>query len=194
MKRLLVAVMVLLSTTVAVAASEAAGSAAAKEPVSPWHFDIFPLNGELRYERDPAQQMVDRRPLNLAFGVRKSATTVLFEYSRFSETTGNDTLSLDRTHEEYVFWWKQNLLTYEVVDFFITGGAGVYNETVKTNLAGAESSTDSSGLQIMGGASGGLQTLIAHYVLVSFEGRLIAGKNFDPNPQPSLLLRVGVEF
>lgn len=161
---------------------------------TPWRVNIFPLNAEVRYERDSSQQMVDRQPVNFAFGVRQGPSTVLFEYSKFNETTGNATLSLDRSHEEYIFWWKQNILNTELVDFFISGGAGAYTEKVTTTLSGSGSTTDSSGLQPVGGASAGVHSVILKYVLISFEGRLMAGKNFDPNPQAGMLLRLGVEF
>jgi len=189
MKSLLLGVGLLLSTMCAFA-----GPAKSSAPAVPWRFDIYPLNFELRYERDATQQLVDRRPLNLALGVRKGPSTVLFEYSRFNETTGNATLSVDRTHEEFLFWWKQNILNFEMLDFFLAGGLGAYDEKVKTTFEGVGETTDSTGMQIMGGGSAGVQSLLWRYVLVSFEGRLMAGKNFDPNPQPSLLLRLGVEF
>jgi hypothetical protein len=196
MKSFLVAFFLLLSLSHAHAASAggAAKSPAERVAVAPWRYDIFPLNGELRWERDSTQQMVDRHPFGLAFGVRKGPSTVLFEYSKFDEKTGNATLALDRSHEEFLFWWKQNIMNFERVDFFISGGAGAYSEKVVTTLAGSGSAEDSTGLQMMGGVSGGVQSLLFRYVLVSFEGRLMAGKNFDPNPQPGMLLRVGVEF
>lgn len=192
MKSLLVVLSLLLSVQVVQGAP--AKAAVPKSAELPWRYDIFPINLELRYERDTSQQMVDRRPLNLAFGVRKGPTTVLFEYSQFSEVTGNATLQLDRSHTEYTFWWKQNMMNFDFFDFFIAGGAGAYSEKVVTTLAGSGNSTDSTGLQIMGGAAAGVQSLLFKYMLVSFEGRLMAGKNFDPNPQPGAVLRVGVEF
>lgn len=161
---------------------------------TPWRVNIFPLNSEIRYERDSTQQMVDRRLVNFSFGVRQGPSTVLFEYSQFAEKTGNATLSLDRRHEEYLFWWKQNILNFELVDFFISAGGGAYAEKVTTTLSGSGTITDSGGLQLMGGASAGVHSVILKYVLVSFEGRLMAGKNFDPNPQAGMLLRLGVEF
>lgn len=175
-------------------AHAAGGTPAAKPAVSPWRFDVFPLNGELRYERDATQQMVARSLLNFAFGVRKGPSTVLFEYSQFGEKSGNATLSLDRRHEEYVFWFKQNMMNFEFFDLFIAGGAGAYNEKVTTTLSGSDSAVDSSGMQLMGGGSAGVQSMLFKLVLISFEGRLMIGKNFDPNPQPGMLLRLGVEF
>ncbi len=161
---------------------------------APWRYNVFPLNVELRYERDSSQQLVDRKPLNLALGVRNGPSTVLMEYSRFNEKTGNTTLSLDRVHEEYLFWWKQNIMNFEICDLFVAGGLGAYTEKVTTDLAGGSSVTDSSGNQLMGGVGAGIQSLVLKYLLVSLEGRMMAGKNFDPNPQPGAVLRLGVEF
>ncbi len=169
-------------------------SKAAEQKTSPWHVNLLPLNGEYRYERDSSQQTVDRSPISLAAGARKGTSTILFEYSAFTEKTGNSTLSIDRSHQEYSFWLKENFMSFESVDFFIGGGLGAYEEKVTTTLAGSGSATDTSGLQIMGGTCAGVRTLVFRYVLLSFEGRLIAGKSFDPNPQVSLLARLGVEF
>lgn len=156
--------------------------------------NIFLLNPEMRYERDSSQQMLDRRPLNFAAGARKGSSTFILEYATYSEFTGNTTLSIDRDHKEYVFWWKENLMNLEFVDFFVSVGLGAYEEKVTTKLIGNSDAVDSSGMQVMGGTSAGLQSKIAGYVLLSVEGRLFAGKNFDPNPQASLLARLGVEF
>ncbi len=186
MKAFVVAILVMLGV--------AHAQAAASTPAVPWRYDIFPLNGEIRWERDATQQMVDRHPFGLAFGVRKGPSTVLFEYSKFDEKTGNAALALDRSHEEFLFWWKQNLINFEMLDLFAAGAAGGYTEKVTTTLAGSGSSEDSTGLQMMGGVSAGAQSLLFRYVLVSFEGRVMAGKNFDPNPQLGMLLRLGVEF
>lgn len=193
MKSFFAVFFLLLGFAQAQAAAGAPGGAA-KTPETPWRYDIFPLNGEVRWERDATQQMVDRHPFGLAFGVRKGPSTVLFEYSKFDEKTGNATLALDRSHEEFLFWWKQNIMNFEMLDLFIAGAAGGYTEKVTTTLAGSGSSDDSTGLQMMGGVSAGVQSVLFRYVLVSFEGRLMAGKNFDPNPQPGMLLRLGVEF
>jgi hypothetical protein len=156
--------------------------------------NLNPLNLEMRYERDSSQHMVDRRPLNLSAGLRKGSSTWLFEYVTFSETTGNATLSIDRQHREYMFWWKENLINLELVDFYVSAGLGAYDEKVTTKLAGSSDAVDTSGLQMMGGASGGVQTKVAGYFLLSLEARILAGKNFDPNPQTSLLARLGIEF
>ncbi|HEY8269761.1 MAG TPA: hypothetical protein VIG33_02655, partial [Pseudobdellovibrionaceae bacterium] len=155
---------------------------------------LLPFNLEFRYERDASQQTVDRRPKNFAIGAGTVASTILFEYSAFNENTGNKTLSLARTHQEYSFWWKEKFMNLEFLDAFFSGGVGGYEEKVTTTLSGAGSATDSSGLQALAGASVGLQSLMFNYVLVSIEGRLIAGKNFDPNPQGGILLRLGAEF
>jgi hypothetical protein len=170
------------------------GAQAAESEDSPWHVDFLPLTVELRYERDSTQQTTDRRPVNLALGIRKGASTILFEYSSFTEETGNATLFIARKHQEYSFWWKESLMNFELLDFFISGGLGGYQEKVTTTLAGSGSATDTNGFLAMGGAGAGIQTLIFRNIILSLEGRFIAGQNFDPNPQADLLVRVGVEF
>ncbi|MGZ3744334.1 MAG: hypothetical protein ACXVB1_10995 [Pseudobdellovibrionaceae bacterium] len=165
-----------------------------KIDLEPWHVEVLPLGLEFRFEREESQQMADRRPLNLALGGRKGSSSLLFEYSSFTETTGNVTLSLERTHQEYSFWWKEKFMDFEFMEAFFSAGLGGYEEKLTTSLAMSGSTTDTSALQALGGAGAGLQTLVFKYVLLSIEGRFIAGKNFDPNPQASFLLRLGGEF
>lgn len=169
-------------------------SSSAADETTPLRYNIFPLNGEIRYERDSSQQLTERRLRNYALGMRQGPVTWLFEYAQFSEKTGNLSLSTERNHQEFLLWWKQNLLTLELAEFFVSGGVGAYQESVVRTLIGGESSRDRGPWQVMGGVSSGLQTQFLRYVLVSIEGRLMAGKNFDPNPQADVLLRLGVEF
>lgn len=158
-----------------------------------WHANVFLYNPEVRYERDSAQQIVNRSPLNFALGARKNATTFLLEYSSFSYKSGNNTLSVERQHREYVLWWKENLMNLELVDFFAALGVGGYEEKTITRLS-SSNATDTTGAQAMGGLSAGVQSLFLKYILVSAEARILAGHNFDPNPQAGFVLRFGVEF
>lgn len=166
---------------------------AAPEAGTRWHGNVFLYNPEIRYERDSVQQVVNRSPLNFALGARKNATTFLLEYSAFEDKSGNSTLSVERQHREYVLWWKENLMNLELVDFFASLGMGAYEEKTITRLSGS-SATDNTGAQFMGGLSAGMQSMFVKYILVSAEGRILAGQNFDPNPQLGFVLRFGVEF
>ncbi len=151
------------------------------------------LNPELRYEREANQQMIFRHPLNVGFGAQLDNTTYIIEVSHFTETSGNQTLSIDRTHYETAFWINYNLYQFGSFNFFAGAGAGIFRETVKTNLNG-NSSVDVGEVQPLVGTSVGLKALLWKHLILSAEGRFLVGQNFDPNPQLGMLLRVGVEF
>lgn len=168
-------------------------SARAEDAARDWAADIYFYNPEIRYERDPNQDWVTRQPVGFAIGGRYHDTKVFLEYSSFSSSSGNDTLSIARQQQDYVLWLQQKLLTIWSFGLYVSAGAGLYHETVTTTLYGT-GENDDSGLQLMGGVGAGAEVLIANHFIIGAEGRLLAGKNFDPNPQGSMLVRLGVEF
>jgi len=188
MRSLLLAFALVLGSFSAIAAEDTKPA-----PEIPFHYDFFFYNPEIRYERDTSQQMVSRQPLNLALGLRRANSTWIFEYSRMSTDSGNSTLSISRRHQEYSLWWNQNVWNFELVNFFASVGVGGYQEDVTTALNGA-STKDSGAMELMGGSSAGIKSLLWHHLIISLEGRLLAGQDFDPNPQASILLRFGAEF
>lgn len=186
-------VLVMMTTSVLAAGSAATGSgtAVARKPI---FVDIYFLNKELRFERDIQQELVARNSaLNFAVGGRYNASSLLFEYGTFTRSSGNSTLSISSTRREYSLWGKQNLFAFEYCDLFAELGLGAYQEEVRTTLGGT-SVTDQGALSAMGGAGGGFSTVLFKYVTLSLEARLLLGSNFDPNPEPGLLFRSGVEF
>lgn len=171
----------------------AKGAISVEQPRA-WRVHLFVLNAEMRFERDSNQQILDRRPLNFAGGVSRGNSNYSMEYASFSEKTGNATLSIDRGHQEFSFWWKENLIHFEMAELFLGAGVGAYQEKVTTRLIGNKDVTDSGDLQEMAGLSAGVQRKFAGYILVSLEGRALLGRNMDPNPQGSVVARLGVEF
>ena len=156
------------------------------------HYQIY-LNPELRYERDANQQMSLRQPLGVGFGARKEKATFILDTSYDTERSGNQTLSIDRSHYRVGFWLNYELYQFEQCNFFAGVGAGPFLETVKTTLNGV-STFDTGEIQPFGGAALGLRGFVFSRLVLSAEGRLLVGHNFDPNPQLGLLLRIGAEF
>lgn len=182
----------LLAMTLAILAGSSALAEIRESKSEPLRYQIT-FNPEVRYERSADQQMVFRQPLNLAVGFRKDKFTYLFEVSQFQETSGNSTLSIDRSHREYVGWLNYSVLPIGQWNVFAAFGVGAYQENIRTSLYGS-SVTDTGEMQLVGGAGAGLKVLIARHLLLSFEGRFIGAQNFDPNPQGALVIRIGAEF
>jgi hypothetical protein len=159
---------------------------------APLKFQIF-LGPEARYERDSTQQLVFRSPFNFGLGLRKGRASLAAEYTKFTESSGNNTLSIDRTHEEYVLWGNYSFADFDIISFYASLGLGAYQESVTTILMGS-SATDNGNMTFMGGTGVGGKLLLAQHFMISLEGRVLAGQNFDPNPQLGILLRFGAEF
>mgnify|MGYP003341436024 CR=1 FL=1 len=78
---------------------------------------------EARWEKGDSQELEQRNPTNFSFAYRTKILSVLFEYSKFSESSGNASLSTDRTHEEMMLWGRWHFLRFE-------------NESIRTSMYG----------------------------------------------------------
>lgn len=162
---------------------------------------LYPLNVEVRYERGASQDLEARQPVNFALGYLSRSYGIYAEYSAFSETSGNSTSSIDRAHREMTLWARYNFLrghdsgTHGFM--YVAGGLGGYEEEVTTNFMGS-SREDKAGMKLMGGAALGVEAIFMTSVGVGFslgiEGRVLGGADFDPNPNMSGLLRLGLHL
>lgn len=170
-------------------------------PPEPSQLHLYLLDVEMRYEKDAADEWVDRKPLNLGISYRAPRWSLLFEYSRFTEDSGNSTLSVDRTHEEMLLWGRWHLWNLKAqrtqISIYGAGGAGVYQETVKTGLSGS-SETNTTGSKIMTGLAAGADMSYlftrSFGVVAALEGRGLIASDFDPNPTWSAVVRTGILF
>jgi hypothetical protein len=166
----------------------------ASELGQPVLLDVYLLNSEARFIRGVSQEFVSRSSTNnFAVGGRYGATTLLLEYALFTETSGNATLSIANARREYIVWWKEHLYSFGFGDLYSALGLGGYKEEVRTTLNGT-SLTDQGETSAMAGIGLGVSSLIFKHIIVSLEGRIVAGSNFDPNPSPGILFRSGFEF
>jgi hypothetical protein len=162
---------------------------------------IFPLDLEMRFEKNAEGEYIDRKPLNLSFSYRAPNWSVLFEYSKFEEESGNATSSIDRKHEEMTVWGRWHLWKFKEgrtrLSVFAAAAVGAYQEEVTTTLAG-NSQTDKTGYQMLGGFGGGAdisyQLTKTFGVIAAVEGRGLMAQDFDPNPTWGAVVRTGVLF
>jgi hypothetical protein len=208
-------VLAVLSFFVAVSASAApvaapAGNAAPapqetrmRRPVlipelSQWQ--IYPLALDIRYEKDSAENYQEQKPQNLSFAYRARAWSVLFEYSKFSQDSGNPTLNINREHQEMLLWGRWHLWRLEKrqmrVSVYGAGSAGTYKEEVTTTLSGV-SQKDSTGAKLLGGLAAGADISYGWknfgFVLAA-EGRGLMGQELDPNPTFGGVIRTGLYY
>ncbi|WP_413943395.1 hypothetical protein [Bdellovibrio sp. HCB-162] len=164
---------------------------------------VFLLNPEMRFERGDSQELVDRKPLNFALALQMRKFSVLTEYARFEENTGNTTSSIDRTHTDLVVWGRYHFFNgtnpNRSVDSTLYAGigAGLYEEEIVTTLMGS-SRTDKSNPKFMSGVSVGGEVALNVNKDFGFvgglEGRALFASDFDPNPVWSAVLRLGFQL
>nr|BFD64239.1 hypothetical protein BdHM001_29200 [Bdellovibrio sp. HM001] len=159
---------------------------------------LYPLTYEMRYERGNSQDLESRQPVNFGLGYHRSRYSVLFEYSHFSNETGNSTSSIERKHKDLLMWGRYNLVSGAEEHMrgivYLGAGLGGYEEEVITTFMGS-SRSDKTAMKVMGGASAGLEMFMTgRYggVSAALETRALMGPDFDPNPVFGVILRLGL--
>lgn len=158
-----------------------------------FNISIFPLNAEQRFIENQNKEMHFVSSTNYAIELTQDLHQILLEKSEFKEHSGNSTLNFDEKNEEYhlsylhqVYRWSQLLSLHFGL------GLGQYNSSVKTNYINT-SSEDNSGNTLL--ATGLISLQIQYqYFHGQFDFKLIEAKDYNPQPQASLILRAGVRF
>lgn len=163
--------------------------------------ELYPYNFEMRYERADSQEMVNRNPHSFSVAYVQERSKFLFDYSSFSENTGNFTSSIDRKHYEYVMWYQYSWYqanTQKIAWGIYNGiGAGAYEDNIVTKFV-SETRADRSGYKTVGALSMGFKSAFVinpkYAVVSSLEGRLFMASDFDPNPNFGAILRLGLNI
>ena len=173
-------------------ASEAMKAPDLTEP-NPVKWVISPLSIERRMEASTNPVLEAREPLNVALGLRMFRHLVSLEYSRFSESSGNETYHVERKFQDLLGWYRYSFYKQHQFRAILGGGLGVYQEQVTTSfynikqdLGSRNKWTAATGL--------GLEFEPFKYLVLFVEARLISGQNLDPNPNPDILARISVQF
>lgn len=162
---------------------------------------LFPYNFESRYERDENQQIVDRKPFSFSLAYVHYRSKFLFDYSSFTEKTGNSVSGIKREHQEYVLWyqysWFERRNNYASSGLYNGLGVGAYEDNVQTTFSGT-TRADRSGYKLVGALSMGAKAAYefnSKYALVgAIEGRMFMATDFDPNPNFGVILRLGLNI
>ncbi|QDK39068.1 hypothetical protein [Bdellovibrio sp. NC01] len=170
-------------------------------PEAPVDLQVYPLGVEMRYERNENQEFETHNFMNFAFALKKKNLAALIEYSRYTQDSGNSTSGVNLTHQEMLLWGEWHFVQSEAPEGFMSiyGGLGLgaYNEEIKTTLMGA-SQTDDGGYKVISalklGASAGYNLNHTWALVAALEGRALFASDFDPNPIPSGVLRVGFSY
>jgi hypothetical protein len=169
---------------------------------APWIFTAYVFTPEFRYERSSDLDLGYVSYIGYGLGLRHQNFAVLLETTRTTTSSGNQALSIDREHRDWLltgryFFWNR-VFGSGTVGFFAAGGVGFYNETVRTTLTG-NVTQDNGNREVEAIAGLGTEATFAPVLgdfgfTVGTEFRILASKNFDPNPVPVGLARFGVSF
>lgn len=156
-------------------------------------FRISPVAFEQRFESTTDPVMSGRAPWHLSFGIVFDRSITTIEYSTFQQKTGNDTFNVDRKFQDLLAWYRYMLISKN--NFRVVGGFGLgfYQEEIESHFY---ESTDfsTSGTKWAAATAVGIEYDFEPHLGISLDGRLMAGQNLDPNPQPSILTRFYFQF
>lgn len=157
------------------------------------NISIFPLNAEQRFIENQNKEMHFVNSTNLAVELTQDLHQMLIERSEFKEHSGNSTLNFDEKNEEYHLSYLHQVYRWSSLYSLHFGlGLGQYNSSVKTNYLNT-SSEENSGNTLL--ASGLTSVQIQYqYFHGQFDFKLIQAKDYNPQPQASLILRMGLRF
>ncbi len=145
---------------------------------------------DARAERDQQQSVLPRYWNSIILGAGHKPWLGLFEYSTFSENSGNETLSVSRKTETALLWVQWH--TEDEWDFrpFVGLGLGGYREVTDSTFY-TDTRVDQGAWTDHVAGTMGLRWARLSPVWLSIEGRVHSNKYLDPSPMLSALLRIG---
>lgn len=159
------------------------------------------LNKEMRFERNDQQEVADVKPASFAIGYRLDKISLSLQYSDYQEKTGNTVYSVERHHSDLMLWGNYYFFNHQPISsiqfqFFAGVGAGSYNETINTSFQGS-GREDAAKPKFLSGINLGSQVFFKvtdnFKFVLNLEGRALMSADFDPNPMPSAIARLGIE-
>lgn len=153
---------------------------------------MLAYGSELRPEKDVDANFQEHILTNFAVGYGFDQYVFILESAQFQEASGNATLRVERTLQDYMLWGQYRAIAWNRLVPFLGLGAGVYQETVVTNLLGL-STTDKTPNKFLSGVSFGFGTELP-VVWFSLEARVLFGDELDRNPTLGGLARIGLHF
>lgn len=186
----------LISLLLILASSQAFAAKAEKVENSGWSI-LGLIGSDYRAEETSDGYLEGKSYLNFALGIGFKPMLYILETSTAKAESGNASLSVDTEYSDYLLWAYFRPAELKIsqnfaMEAFMGGGLGVYDVEVTTQVLGAETVSKSKN-KMTGGLAVGIRPVI-DYLWLSFEVRVRAGEDFEPNPTLSLLGRAGLSF
>lgn len=155
--------------------------------------DVIAMMGygfDARAERDQNQNTLARGWHSVVFGAGYKPWMLSFEYSTFTESSGNETLSVSRKTETALLWFQWHTTDDWYFKPYIGMGLGGYREGTDSTFYSDIRADQSAWTDHLSGALG-LRWAQVTPMWVSLEGRIHSNRYLDPSPMLSALLRIG---
>lgn len=150
-----------------------------------------------RFENDTdTGHLATRNPYGFLAGHRWSSSEVFADFTVFTMTTGNSTLSIKRTNQiglagyrYYPFELSKGFTWYP----YLSLGFGGTREFVKTQFIGQTVESESK-VSLVSAAGMGVWGLVVNHLRAGAEFRALGSQEFSPAIMMELSGRVGYEF
>lgn len=154
---------------------------------------LSPLQFGARYVQQLNTDMIWQNNSSWGIGGRLQRHTLLLDYNRSSDASGNQTLTFKKERTEMMLSYRYAVYSLNAfLDLGVGLGVGVYEDVLKSRL-GVQEISEATGYQpsVMGVTSLGGNW---NYLFYTFELQVLAGKDFEPQPTLGGLVRVGIQF
>ncbi len=160
---------------------------------SKFSFIVAPYQPDFRYVKTLDAQMQWQQGAVHSLGLQKDNFIFFLDYANSTDDSGNQALAFRKDRVEvllsgYYLFYSPN----EYLGFAAGLGAGLYEDTLKSRLLGQEI-TERTGNQILAKGSFALMGNW-NYFFYSLELGGLTGRDYDPQPTLTVLLRLGLQF
>ena len=178
LKRSLISALILLSTVVAEA-----------------KIFVWPVIIKARGERNDDQNLDLKSNYWPSFGASYSFDRwiISLDTSKFQKDSDSGNVSIETKYSDVAIWGGYSLFQGDIWDLYAVAGTGIYQQKLKTTVAGLSTSNSSSDRSLIGMG-------IEHLILTPFNFSLASGARFnwtqdlDPEIMPEIYLKLGIGF
>lgn len=164
---------------------------AQKTEATNYHF-MLAYGSQYRPERDVNKDFSQHFFSQMALGAGFDRWIFILERADFKESSGNATLSLERSYHDYLLWAQYSVYEHQILNAYAGAGLGAYQEQVTTNFSG-QKSTGSSQYKLLTSGSLGLRAHVSIF-FAAIEARVLLGDELDQQPGFGAVLRAGLWF
>lgn len=150
------------------------------------------IGSEYRPEKNTEGRMDQHYFRMLSFGFGKEKWLFVIEKSDFTESSGNATLSVERSYSHHMLWTQYSVGNMRIFDAYAGVGAGSFQESIATTLYGQRLVNDSA-QQFISGAALGLRSH-ASVFFASAELRVLMAEQLNQRPSFGAALQGGLWF